>query len=255
MLDALGKILLKAGEMVTGAANTRVFTKEGHVNYVTETDIAVEKYLLEALHALLPGSRSFAEEQENTALTDAPTWVVDPIDGTTNFMRNWNISTVSVALLKKKRPVLGLVLQPFTGELYRAEAGKGAFLNGRPIKVSSHSYEGAIVGLGTSPYNADLAAASMRAAGMFLKNGDLRRTGTAALDLAYVAAGRMDIFFEYQLSPWDYAAGALLVTEAGGCFGSLTDTVSYERKSTVLAASPQCYRQAQAVLNEAWRSL
>lgn len=252
MLEAVEEIIRQAGEMVTSSNNARVFSKEGHVNFVTETDIAVEKYLLEALHQLLPGSRDFAEEQENAALTDAPTWVVDPIDGTTNFLRDWHISTISVALLEKKTPVLGLVLQPFTGELYRAEKGKGAFLNDRPIHVSDHPYEGALVGFGTSPYNATLAAAGIRAAAAFLHNGDLRRTGTAALDLAYVAAGRMDIFFEYQLSPWDYAAGSLLVTEAGGCFGSLTDAVSYEGKSVVLAAAPQCYRQAQEVLNRAY---
>ncbi len=231
-------------------AHPEVFVKEGHANFVTEGDLRVQQFLFERLETVCPGAAFFAEEQENAQLTEAPTWVIDPIDGTFNYMRGRDCSSVSIALLRGRRPVLGVVYNPYRDELFSAEQGKGAFCNGRPIQVSRQPFSRAMVGFGTAPYRADLARRSMDAACRFLQEaGDLRRTGSAAIDLADVACGRSDVFFELVLSPWDFAAGALLVTEAGGQFGMpQQQALDFGAPACILAASPVCYPRAAEIL-------
>ena len=253
MLDKIQQIARKAGEIILNAHNTQSHQKEGHFNFVTDTDVAVQDYLQSSLLSLLPGARFFAEEQENEALTDAPTFVVDPIDGTLNFMRHRNASAISIALLENKQPVLGVIYQPYTDEMYTASLGGGAYLNGSPIHVTDIPFENAMVAFGTSPYDAELAKKTLAAATQFLlQAGDLRRVGSAALDLADLAAGRADIFFELKLRPWDVAAGSLLVTEAGGKFFSLGhDAPYYDGPCGILACNPPCEKDAFRILKEA----
>ena len=254
MKQKLQAIIREAGEIILNAEAFRVEAKEGHANFVTSVDEEVQRFLTEKLLALLPGSELIGEEQENAPLSDAPTWVIDPLDGTTNFIHNYHFSSVSVALLQNGRPVIGAVLQPYTGELYYAEKGKGAFLNDKPIHVSSTPIEQALVGFGTSPYEAELAEKSMQAALMFLRrSADVRRCGSAALDLAYVAAGRQDVFFELILRPWDYAAGALLVTEAGGCFAQpQLSGQNFGQTTAIMAANANCFETAAEWLKPFW---
>ena len=253
MLDQIQQIARKAGEIILNARNAQSHQKEGHFNFVTDTDVAVQGYLKSSLLALLPGARFFAEEQENEALTDAPTFVVDPIDGTLNFMRHRNASAISIALLENKQPILGVIYQPYTDEMYTASLGGGAYLNGSPIHVTDISFENAMVAFGTSPYDAELAKKTMAAAAQFLlQAGDLRRVGSAALDFADLACGRADIFFELKLRPWDVAAGSLLVTEAGGKFFSLGhDAPYYDGPCGIMACNPRCEEDALRILKEA----
>ena len=253
MIQSVVAIAREAGRKMLEYHNAGIHQKEGHFNFVTDADVAVQAFLKQELTALVPGSRFFAEEQENEPLTDAPTFVVDPIDGTINYMRGRSCSAVSVALLEGKKPVMGVVCNPFSGETFSAEAGKGAFLNGSPVRVSSVPFENALVSIGTSPYDADLAEISLRAALQFLlRAGDLRRTGSAAVDLCEIACGRADIFFEMRLRPWDYAAGSLIVTEAGGRFVSIGhEAPFYEGASGVLACNPLCAEAAARILRDA----
>ncbi len=250
MLQSLLQIVRDAGAKMLSYDHPEVYQKEGHANFVTQADIEVQAFLMDKLHVALPQAMFFAEEQENAALTGEWTFVIDPIDGTTNFMRERKWSSISVALLKDKEPVIGIVLNPYSGELFHGEQKKGAFLNGTPIHVSKTAFDQALVGFGTSPYQPSLASRSMCAAEKFLlQAGDLRRSGSAALDLCDIACGRSDIFWEYVLSPWDFAAGALLVTEAGGktgCPGS--GPLAFDRKMAVLAANPKCFLQAEKLL-------
>lgn len=246
MKQALQAIVRKAGQIISSADSFRVEQKEGHANFVTSIDEEVQRYLINELQALLPGSCVIGEEQENAPLTEAPTWVIDPLDGTTNFIHNYRFSSISVALLKNRVPVVGVVYQPYTQELFYAEKGNGAFLNDQPIHVSQIPMEQALIGFGTSPYNTELAEKSMTAALHFLQHAaDVRRGGSAALDLAYVAAGRQEVYFELILRPWDYAAGSLLVQEAGGCFDMpLLSEPDYGQSTAILAASPECMQTA-----------
>ncbi len=253
MLSQIVSAAREAGRMMLEYRDAAIHQKEGHFNFVTDTDVAVQRYLQKELLSLLPDGRFFAEEQENDPLTDAPTFVVDPIDGTLNFMRHRNASAVSIGLLENKQPVMGVVYNPYADEMFTAEKGKGARLNEREIAVSQAPFDQAIVSIGTSPYDAELARGTMTAATQFLlRGGDLRRSGSAALDLCDVACGRSDIFFELRLRPWDVAAGSLLVTEAGGVFRSLGhDAPYYDDACGMLACNALCESAAMEVLGEA----
>lgn len=252
MKRQLARILGRAGEMMLGRGDFSVEQKAGHANYVTTVDKAVEEYLQEELLRLLPGSVLIGEEQKNEPLTDAPTWVVDPIDGTTNFIHNYRASAVSVALVEGGRPVVGAVYQPYARELYWAQLGKGADCNGEPLHVTANPLPRALVGFGTAPYNEELAQRSMELALHFLRTAaDVRRCGSAALDLAYVASGRQDAFFELILNPWDYAAGALLVTEAGGRFAMpALAAPNFGVSTAILAANAACFEGALDILRQ-----
>ena len=252
MLNQIMELARASGRIMLRHQHAAIHQKEGHFNFVTDADVAVQTFLKKELTALLPASRFFAEEQENEPLTDAPTFVVDPIDGTLNFMRHRNMSAVSIGLLENKRPVLGVVYNPYADEMFCAESGKGAFLNGQAIRVSQTPFENAMVCFGTSPYDAELVSRSMNAARQFLlRAGDLRRGGSAAIDLCDVACGRADVFFELRLRPWDVAAGSLIVQEAGGVFISLGHEQPYYAAACgILASSGACAEEAKKILEE-----
>ena len=250
MKEDLIRIVKEAGAFFLERQLTSVTSKEGHANYVTNIDCRVQAFLEEKLCGLLPGSKFIGEEKENRALTDEPTWIVDPLDGTTNMIHDYHLSAVSVALCKQKKPVTGLIWQPYTEELFYAEAGSGAFLNGRPIRVSDTPFGEALVAIGTSPYYERLQEAGMAMAAEFLRLcADIRRSGSAALDLAYLACGRHDVFCELSLKPWDYAAGSLIVQEAGGCVVMpFEQGMDYDRTAAILAAAPGCLNRALEVV-------
>ncbi len=252
MINEVMRAARQAGAIITGAHEMEIHDKEGHANYVTNVDVEVQNFLKKKLLELLPDSVFIGEEQENQKLDDRPSWIVDPIDGTMNFCRGRELSAVSIALLKERTPVLACIYQPYSGEMFTAEKNKGAFLNGQPIHVSEVEFEHAVVGLGTAPYRADLAEKGMKLALEFLKRtDDLRRCGSAAMDLAWVACGRQDIFFELSLSPWDVAAGALIVEEAGGAFMMpCCDAVQFERPAAVLATNRKCQDKALKLFRE-----
>jgi myo-inositol-1(or 4)-monophosphatase len=250
LITNIQNIIREAGSQMLRLQQPEVYTKSGHANYVTEGDLFVQQFLIAELAAILPDSLFFAEEKEDNVLTDQFTWVIDPIDGTLNYMRGRSCSSISVALLKDRHPVLGLIYNPYLDELFQAEAGHGAWLNGKKIKVSSVPFRQAVVSFGTSPYYADLAGKSFQAAHLFLQQtADLRRTGSAAIDLCDVACGRSDVFFELRLSPWDFAAGTLIVTEAGGCFGMPeAGEIRYDQPGCVLVANQDCFEPAKQIV-------
>ena len=136
MRDRLQEIAKTAGAFFSEHRLNEVKQKEGHANFVTNIDQEVEDYLNEELLKLVPGSRMIGEEQKNGALTDAPTWIVDPVDGTTNLIHDYRCSAVSIALCEYKKPVTGLIWQPYSREMFYAEAGKGAELNGQRIRAA-----------------------------------------------------------------------------------------------------------------------
>ncbi len=209
----------------------------------------------------MPGSLVFGEEKDNQPLTGAPTWVVDPIDGTLNYIHGLNHSAVSIALYEGREARLACVYNPFRDELFTAEEGRGAWLNGEKMVCSPTPFERALVFYGTSPYNAALVDATFRAVNRLMKKtADIRRLGAAALDLAYVACGRADIFFEYSLAPWDYGAGQLLVKEAGGVFEVLNPEMvvaDFKQSAAVFTSNQACRDQGlDIVLSEyrAWQA-
>lgn len=193
--------------------------EKGTADFVTQIDIMVQETVQTGLRELYPDIQFMGEEKDNSDIDfKKPVWILDPIDGTTNFIHGYCHSTLSLALCADKRIVMGIVYQPYTEELFWAQEGKGAWLNEERIFVSgTEELEKSLVTVGTSPWKHELADKNFEIfKQIFLRCSDIRRTGSAALDLAYVACGRTEAFVEHDLKPWDFAAGILLVKEAKG---------------------------------------
>lgn len=205
--------------IVMDAKAARQITVKGQADYVTQVDFAVQAFLKERLLALTPRAGFLAEEQENADYSGRPAWILDPIDGTTNLIHGYQMSAVSLAFYDGQAVVFGAVYNPFTEELFTAETGKGAYCNGVPIQCTqTREVSSCLAAIGTAPYYKEEATQNFeRFHTVFCACQDIRRSGSAALDLCYVACGRIDAYFERHLKPWDYAAGLLLVREAGGC--------------------------------------
>lgn len=213
---------------------------KGPADYVTQVDTDIQKFLSEELRRLAPEIQFLGEEEGLHEMTGDTYWILDPVDGTTNLIHDYQHSVVSLGLYDKGEITMGVIYDPFREDIYYAKKGRGSFLNGNPIHVSeATSLSETIIAVGTSPYNKELADENFRRIQKVFKNSqDIRRTGSAALDLAYVACGRTGGFFEPRLSPWDFAAGMLLVTEAGG---RVTDfegnPLNLLKKGSVVAAN------------------
>lgn len=233
-----GKILLSATDI-----DRKTHAKEGKGNFVTEYDSAVQAVLREKLLALLPEAVFYGEEDDadKTDVHQGYAFIVDPIDGTANFTRGYNASCISVALAKDGKPMIGVVYNPYAQETFTAERGKGAFLNGKPIHTSDRDLAHGLILFGTAPYSEELARKSFETAYYYFSRAeDLRRSGSAAIDLCSLACGRAELFFEMLLCPWDYAAGALIVEEAGGIVSDFDgNPVTYDKKQTVVARAPR----------------
>lgn len=223
-------IALAAAAMLQAAKPQSIHLKGDVANLVSDMDVKLQDYLIEQLSSLPLDACFIAEEKQNEALSMGYTWVIDPIDGTTNFAYGYHHSAISIALIKDCHPLFGVCVNPYLNELFCAFRHKGAYCNGTPIHVSDRALGDSLILCGTAPYEkqrADESFAVMKQ--LFLKGRDIRRSGSAVLDLCYMACGRIDAFYEAALSFWDYAAASLIVQEAGGiiqplngAWGSLT---------------------------------
>ena len=238
MLNKVSAIVKDAGIMMQ-SKNYEVHSKGSVSNYVTDTDIAVEQYLRKELQSLIPGSGFFGEESSPSDTDHEFLWVVDPIDGTANFVRHMNLSVISVGLLKNKEPYLGVIYNPFSKELFSAMKGKGAFLGKERLHVSSREFAASQFCIGFSLYKKDFAPACFRIMEqVYMECDDMRRLGSAALELSYLAAGRSDLYFEIRLFPWDYTGATIILTEAGGYCGTIGQkTLSYDHPIPLIAAN------------------
>lgn len=219
MLDRLIAVVRRAGDMIRNAHDIEKDTheKNGAADLVTKYDVAVQAFLQKELLALVPEAGFLGEEGEHETLDKPWVFVVDPIDGTTNFVRHMHHSNIAVALVHEGCVAYGVVYNPFTEEMFAARRGGGAFLNGRPIHVSDRDMSHAITMCGSTIYDRRFTDRSFSLMRRLYDLGlDFRRFGSAELDVCYVACGRAEVFFECRLSPWDYAAGSLILTEAGG---------------------------------------
>ena len=252
MLDVIISTVKEAGRLILSAHNQEaaVTAKEGKKNFVTKYDLAVQEFLFSELGKAFPEAEFIGEESENSFESSALRFIIDPIDGTTNFMQDYRCSCISVALCKENDILLGVVYNPYTDEIFSAQKGKGAYLNGERIKVSDRPLSDGLALFGTSPYhpeNTDETFALVRK--VFDFSRDIRRSGSAAYDICTVACGRREIFFEKSLQPWDIAAGTLIVKEAGGT--ALTyegAAIGFSSPSDVVFANPKAYEEFLALL-------
>lgn len=232
------KTFIKDREM---AANVR---EKGLADYVTQVDIAVQNFLKEELFILAPDVQFLGEETGLQEMKADSFWILDPVDGTTNLVHDYQHSVVSLALCHKEEIVMGIVYDPFHEEMFSAMKGEGSFLNGEPIRVSGdEKLSDTIIGLGTAKRElADENFARFRR--VFGKCQDVRRIGSAALELAYTACGRQGGYFEAYLNPWDYAAGMLLVQEAGGLVTDFKGNLLNPRKGgSVVGTNGNIHRE------------
>jgi myo-inositol-1(or 4)-monophosphatase len=214
---------------------------KGNNDFVTEIDIQAEREIIEIIHKHYPDHAIHAEESGQSGENEF-VWIIDPLDGTTNFMHGFPQFAVSIGVQRRGRMEHGVVYDPLRQELFTTSRGEGAQLDGKRIRVSSHvGLERALIGTGF-PYRSnqwlDNYMAMLKA--VMQQTAGIRRPGSAALDLAYVAAGRLDAFWEFGLAPWDTAAGSLLITEAGGMVGTLNGA-EYQQEGHILAGAPKVY--------------
>lgn len=209
-----GQIMLHADRAQTG---TQVKFGQAN-NLVTAYDKRIQQILQEKLLEILPEAHFVGEEEDiHDSIAEGYAFIVDPIDGTTNFVKDYKCSVVSVAVTKDGAPYLGVIYNPYLDEMFSAQAGQGAFCNGQRIHVSEKPLEQGLTLFGSAPYYSDLTDETFRILRLcFDKSLDVRRSGSAAWDLCTIAAGRAELYYELRLQPWDYAAGTIIVQEAGG---------------------------------------
>lgn len=223
-------------------------------NLVTDKDEAVQKFLFKNLSKLIPESNFLAEETDGKIDNESEyTWIIDPIDGTTNFIRNMKYSAISVALKYKTDIVLGVVYAPFTKEMFWAIKDGGAYLNGKQIKTSNRLLKESIFSTSLCVYKKEFAQASNKVLmEIYPQISDIRRLGSCALELCYLACGRIDLYFEMNVCPWDCAAAYVVVKEAGGLISALqrNDIDFLDNKSVIAANNLDNYDKLITVVDK-----
>lgn len=236
VLDRLTGIVREAFTLMKGTYE--VTPKGSPSNIVTTNDRAVQEYLKTRLRELLPESGFLCEEDDYSTERNN-TWIIDPIDGTTNYSRGIDLCAISVALKQDANITLGVVYLPFKDEMFTAVQGEGAYYNGKRINVSQRTFEDSILCSSLCAYHKEnMELCSKIINDTFLQCNDVRRFGSAATELCYIALGRCELFFEYELSPWDYAAASLILEEAGGCIStSHGKELGYNHNTGIIAAN------------------
>lgn len=215
-------------------------TQKSISDYVTKIDIESEKKIISHIKKHFPDAQFLAEESSNSKKEAQYLWIIDPLDGTTNFIHSFPVVAISIAMSYKGEIVLGVVYDPLRDELFYAEKGSGAFLNREKISVSKTTEPSfALVATGFPFRNKQYIDSYIKIfREMLYSVSDLRRAGAAAIDLAYVACGRVDGFFEFSLSPWDIAAGTLIIKEAGGKVSDFEGKEGYLDTGNIIAGNP-----------------
>jgi myo-inositol-1(or 4)-monophosphatase len=257
MLNTAIKAARRGASIITRASfdidRIKVTAKQ-HNDFVTEVDHAAEQAIIEVLKTAYPDHAILAEESGASAnLHDENenVWIIDPLDGTTNFIHGFPQYCVSIALQHRGQVTQAVVYDPTRNELFTASKGAGAYLNDKRIRVTKRDrIADALIGTGFPFRDMQGLDEYMRMFRVMTeKCAGLRRPGAAALDLAYVATGRLDGFFERGLQPWDMAAGSLLVTEAGGIMGNFSGESDYLYKGEAIAGTPKIFAQMVGLLS------
>jgi myo-inositol-1(or 4)-monophosphatase len=253
ILKTAEAIVREAGALLlAGYGRAHQIEHKGAIDLVTEFDHRSEALIVSRLGDAFPDHAIRAEEGGPAGGASEYEWLVDPLDGTTNFAHGFPVFAVSLALTQRGQLAVGVVYDPLRDELYAAQAGRGATLNGRPIRVSTQAtLDGALLGTGfpydvrTNPHNnfAQFIRFQLRAQAV-------RRAGSAALDCCWVAAGRLEGYWEFRMKPWDIGAGALIVRAAGGCVTTATGAEDFLGRDSIVVSNGLVHAQMLEVLRE-----
>ena len=254
MLKKMMEVIREEGLRMLEATDILTEEKSGPEDVVTNYDRMVQENLERKLREIMPDAGFLGEEglKTSSSCQDGSFFIIDPIDGTMNFSRGYQRSCISVALAREGQVVYGVVYDPYHEEMFCAERGKGAWVNGRPIRVSDRTLQQGLVMFGSTPYYREMSEKTFAVAKVLFDHSlDLRRTGSAAIDLCALAAGKAEVFYEVLLSPWDYAAAGLILQEAGGMMEAMEGgPVSLTERSSVLAANRASWDQAAQLVRE-----
>lgn len=239
-IEKVKEIVLGAKPLFENREQSQRVTVKGAADFVTQVDFEVQNYFQEKLKNLYPETEFLSEEKDNSDIDfSGYVWILDPVDGTTNLIHDFQGSSISLGLAKNKEVIMGIIYVPTSGELFYAKKGEGAYLNGERIHCSSVSdLAGSLIGTGPGPYRKDWADLSFDMYKKIYKDvSDIRRIGSAAIELSYVACGRMEAYIEPRLNPWDFCAGLLIVEEAGGKLQTFDGDKMDVSKATSMCAS------------------
>lgn len=245
----------EAGEIITryfGEIDRLTIEEKTKNNFVSEVDKLAEQAIIRTIRKYYPQHSILAEESGEQAQKSDIQWIIDPLDGTTNFLHKFPHFSVSIAILEKKRLTHGVVFDPIRDEMFHASRGEGARLNNRRLRVSEeNNLEKALLATGFPYYEFDYIDSYLASFKAFMTTtAGIRRPGSAALDLAYVAAGRVDGYWEFNLQPWDIAAGILLVQEAGGLCTDFAGGDNQLKSGNVLACTPKLMKPMAKILSQ-----
>ncbi|MGM9947928.1 inositol monophosphatase family protein [Floccifex sp.] len=251
ILEIVIEIAREAGQIFKNNRNFEIHEKTDISNIVTSMDVQIQNQVIQKLLNCPIDACIYAEEQGKQEMNEGYVWVIDPIDGTTNYAYDYKWSCISIALLFQKQVQIGVIYNPYLDEVFYAQKNKGAYCNGNRIHVTNHFLKNSICAIGTSPYYPELMDISFnRIKALFSYSKDIRRSGSAALDLCSLASGRVDAFYEQRLSPWDFAAGSLIIQEAGGIIESLEE-FSFENNISIVAGNSNNFQEIVDTIKKA----
>ena len=254
VVSKIAPIAINAGKiMLSVSGDIRVENKLNLHDVVTEYDARVQSFLIKELKVLFPLAEFVGEEEgvgKGVEVKKGEIFIIDPIDGTANFVNSVGLSAISIAYLVDGKQVAGVVYNPYYNEIFYAESGKGAFLNQKPIHCGNLPLERSFVSIGSSTYYEELYDWTKKSMMAVYDNCmDFRRFGSAALELCYVASGRLCAFYEARLCTHDFAAGSLIARESGAiCTAISGEVLPMDKQSSVLCANPNCYEKLKDVL-------
>lgn len=238
---------LEAGKIITRSLDKLKdiqVTEKQKNDFVSEVDIAAEQTIIAVIRKAHPDHAILAEESGSQKTDSDTTWIIDPLDGTRNFLHGFPHFAVSIAVQRNNRVEHGVIYDPIRQELFIASNGKGARMNDQRIRAGSRkTLDESLLATGFPFRDKDLFDNYMKTfKPLFLTASGIRRAGSAALDLAYVAAGRVDGFWEFKLQPWDMAAGALIIREAGGLVGDFSGSENFLKTGNIIAGNPKIFK-------------
>ncbi len=245
------EIVKEAGKIALDESLSQEVSVKGQSDFVTAVDLKINNFLKEKLQNIESSINFFSEEQEGRLID--PCWILDPIDGTTNLIYGFNLSSISLGLYKNGQIVFGVVYNPFTDECFTAEKGKGSWLNGRKrLKVSERIFNEALIEFGAGSTHKEFTDISFGIVkDIFRECIDVRRICSSALDLCYIADGRIDGYFEKVLKPWDIAAGSLILSEAGGRISDFKgEAIQFEKPTSVIAGNGKINQRLQEIIGK-----
>ncbi len=255
ILTGIINTVKEAGGIITAAHNDKdtIFDKEGYANFVTKYDKQVQNYLVACFQKLLPEATYLAEEEGlQQSMERGYCFIIDPIDGTTNFIQEYMHSCISVGLSYDGEMMIGVVYNPYRDEIFTAIKGQGAYRNGVIIEAGEVPLADSLVAFGCARYNSDdTENVFALSKALYLESRGLRNRGSSTLDICDIACGRNGIYFELLLQPWDYAAAALILEEAGGLITKMDGgVITLDKPCSILAGSVACYERAREVVME-----